>query len=55
MATDIGDRMRSNRIPPLPTLWQHLHPAAGGNAIAIADLTDWMDRLQRNCRGALRT
>ena len=42
MATDIGDRMRSNRNPAgAYACGSPCDPAAGSNAIAIADLTDW--------------
>ena len=46
MATDIGDRMRSNRNPAAAyACGSPCDPTAGGNAIAIADLTDWMNQI----------
>jgi len=46
MATDIRDRMRSNRNPAAAyACGSPCDPTAGGNAIAIADLTDWMNQI----------
>lgn len=48
LATDIGDRMRSNRNPANAyDCGSPCDPATGGNVIAIADLTDWVDQIER--------
>jgi type IV pilus assembly protein PilV len=56
VATDIADRMRSNRDPPfgdpafdgtgIYDCGSPCDPADGGNAIAIAELTDWVAQVQ---------
>ncbi len=56
MATDIGDRMRSNRDPALAVAGFYDCGGAcavgeGGNAIAIADLTDWLTQIQTQLPG----
>ena len=52
MATDIGDRMRSNRNPAAAyACGSPCDPTAGGNAIAIADLTDWMNQIAAQLPG----
>jgi type IV pilus assembly protein PilV len=52
MATDIGDRMRSNRNPANAyACGSPCDPAAGSNAIAIADLTDWVDQIEQQLPG----
>lgn len=52
VATDIADRMRSNRIPAdAYACGSPCDPAAGGNAIAIADLTDWVDQIEGQLPG----
>lgn len=52
LATDIADRMRSNRIPADAYACDSpCDPATGGNAIAIADLTDWVAQIQTQLPG----
>jgi len=55
MATDIGDRMRSNRDPALALVgFYACDPCAigdGGNPIAIADLTDWVTQIETQLPG----
>ena len=52
MATDIGDRMRSNRNPAgAYACGNPCDPTAGGNVIAIADLTDWMNQIAAQLPG----
>ena len=52
MATDIGDRMRSNRnLLDAYACGSPCDPAAGGNAIAIADLTDWTNQIAAQLPG----
>lgn len=46
LATDIADRMRANRVPANAYACGDPCTAAnGGNAIADADLADWMDTI----------
>jgi type IV pilus assembly protein PilV len=52
VATDIADRMRSNRNPANAyACGSPCDPATGGNAIAIADLTDWVTRVNTQLPG----
>jgi type IV pilus assembly protein PilV len=52
VATDIADRMRSNRNPAdAYDCGSPCDPTAGGNAIAIADLTDWVDQIEAQLPG----
>jgi len=52
MATDIGDRMRSNRNPANAyACGSPCDPATGANAIAIADLTDWVNQIELQLPG----
>jgi type IV pilus assembly protein PilV len=52
VATDIADRMRSNRNPANAyACGTPCNPATGGNAIAIADLTDWVTRINTQLPG----
>ena len=52
MATDIADRMRSNRVPAgAYACGSPCDPGTGGNAIAIADLTDWTDQIAAQLPG----
>jgi type IV pilus assembly protein PilV len=52
LATDIGDRMRSNRNPANAyACGSPCDPAAGGNAIAVTDLTDWMNQVAAQLPG----
>jgi type IV pilus assembly protein PilV len=45
-ATDLADRMRANRVPANAYACGSPCVAAnGGNAVADADLADWMDRI----------
>jgi len=59
MATDIADRMRSNRDPALAATGFYdcggtcdlaVLPA-GANAVATADLTDWLTRIETQLPG----
>lgn len=52
MATDIGDRMRSNRNPANAyACGNPCDPATGGNDIAIADLTNWVNQIEQQLPG----
>ena len=52
VATDIADRMRSNRLPAdAYACGSPCDPATGGNAIAVADLTDWVTEIQTQLPG----
>ena len=61
LATDIADRMRSNRDLPFSDpgfnglgfydCGSPCDPATGGNAISIADLTDWVTQVQTQLPG----
>jgi type IV pilus assembly protein PilV len=55
LATDIADRMRSNRIPAdaynCNGTCDPATPPASANAIAIADLTDWVTQVQTQLPG----
>ncbi len=52
LATNIGDRMRSNRNPASAyACGSPCDPAAGSNAIAIADLTDWVNQIEQQLPG----
>ena len=60
MATDIGDRMRSNRDPALaPAGFYDCEGSCavgeGGNPIAIADLTDWVTQIETQLPGGAAT
>ncbi len=52
MATNIGDRMRSNRNPAgAYACGTPCDPATGSNAIAIADLTEWTNQVATQLPG----
>lgn len=55
LATDIADRMRSNRLPAdaynCNGACDPAAPPASANAIAIADLTDWVTQVQAQLPG----
>lgn len=51
-ATDLADRMRANRLPATAyNCGSPCVPASGGNAVATADLTDWMGRIGASLPG----
>ena len=55
LATDIADRMRSNRNPANAyACGSPCDPAAGGNDIADEELDDWVDQIRHSCREAPR-
>jgi len=52
VATDVADRMRANRNPANAyACGSPCNPATGGNAIAVADLTDWVNRINTQLPG----
>ena len=52
LATDIADRMRSNRNPANAyACGSPCDPAAGGNDIADDDLDDWVDQIETRLPG----
>lgn len=52
LATDIADRMRSNRLPANAyACGSPCDPGAGGNAIADADLTEWVNSVAATLPG----
>lgn len=54
MATDVGDRMRSNRNPAdAYDCGGACAVGDGGNAIAIADITDWVNQIEQQLPGGV--
>jgi type IV pilus assembly protein PilV len=53
LASDIADRMRANRVPANAYACGALacDPSAGGNAIADADLAEWMNTIAARLPG----
>ena len=54
LAADLGDRIRANRAAlDAYDCGDPCDPTAGGNAMAIADLSDWIDNIQDTLPGGV--